>query len=66
VKQERLDAVDQRLGAVGVLLAEVVRAGGEDGDRILAAVHPAGPEVVEDGVVALRKPLADVGVDVLL
>ena len=48
-------------GAVRVLLAEVVRAGGEHGDRLAGPVHAARFQEVEDRVVALGEPLADFG-----
>jgi mannonate dehydratase len=56
-RDERLDAVDQRLRAVRVLLAEVVGAGRQHLDRVVPAVPPTRVEEVHDRVVALRQPL---------
>jgi len=61
IKRQLLDALDERPGAVGVLLAEVVRAGGKHGDRLAGPVHAARPQVVENGVVPLGETLADFG-----
>jgi hypothetical protein len=68
VVQERLDAGDPRLEAVGVLLTEVVRAGTEHAQALavgVAGAAPAAKEVAEC-VVALGEPDADGAVDVLL
>ena len=64
--EERLDPVDADLGPVGVLLAEVARAGGQGGEVVVVAVQSAGAEEVEHGVVALGQPASDLAVDLLV
>jgi hypothetical protein len=66
VEKERLDALDERPGAVGVLFAEVVGAGSEHGDRFTGPVHAPRLQIVEDGVVALGEAFADLGAALVL
>ena len=67
VVEERLDAVDQRPAAVGVLLAEVVGARRERGDRFAGArgIPPASQKLRTASWRWVR-PLADFGVDLVL
>jgi hypothetical protein len=66
VEEERLDALDQRLGAVRVLLAEVVGAGGEHGDGLTGPAHAARFQIIEDGVVALGEAFSNFGTALVL
>ena len=61
VVEEGLDAVDALLVAVGVGLAEVVRARGEHLQRLVPAEAAAGLDEVPHRVVARRQALADAG-----
>jgi len=60
VVPEGLDAGQRNPLAIGVRLAEVVRAGRQDGDRLVAAEAASRTNEVDRGVVALRKAAPEI------
>ena len=66
VVQERLDAADVGLGAVGVLLAEVAGAGGRGPEIVARTPGAAGAQERLHAVVALHQAASEVDLDALV